>query len=143
MPAGRGPGRHFAVRAVRFGPVRVAAAPLLHRGGRIKRGPLQQGLLALPLREGGQGRLWEALRAQVLRVGVIRLLPAVLGGCLREEEELVQVPVALRGGWVAEGQPLFHHAPCVRGLNGVLHAQAGKPVGCARRLDMGLRVEYP
>ena len=37
VPAGRVPGCHSTVRAVRFGLVRVAAPPLLHRGGRVKR----------------------------------------------------------------------------------------------------------
>ena len=41
-------------------------------------------------------------------------------GRLREEEELVQVPVALRRGWVAEGQPLPHNASCVGGLDAAL-----------------------
>ena len=97
MPAGRRPGHHPAVRAVRLGPVCVAASPLLHRGGRVERGALLQCLQALPWWEGWRGWLREALRAQVLRVRVVRVLPAVLRGCPREEEELVQVPVALRG----------------------------------------------
>ena len=120
LPADRGPGHHPAVRAVPFGPVCVAASPLLHRGGRVERGPLQQCLSALPLREGGWGRLWEALCAQTLQVRVIWVLPALLRGRPREDEELVQVPVALHGGRVLESQPLSHHASCVGGLDAVL-----------------------
>ena len=97
LPAGRIRGHYPAVRAVWFGPVRVAASSLLHRGGRVEPGSLRQRVLALSLREGRRGRLQEALRAQVLRMRVVRVLPAVLRGRLRQEEELVQVPVALRG----------------------------------------------
>ena len=74
----------------------------MHSGGRVEQGALLQRLLALPLREGGQRRLREALGAQVLRVRVVRVLPAVLRGRPGHEEELVQVPVALRGGRVVE-----------------------------------------
>ena len=95
VPTGGGPGHQSAVRAVRLGTVCVATPPLLHCGGRVERQPLQQCLLALSLREGGPERLWEGLCAQALRVRVIRVLSAALGGRLREEEELVQVPVAL------------------------------------------------
>ena len=82
--------------------------------------PPQQCLLALPLRESRRGHLWEALHARALRVRVIQVLPAVLGGRLREEEELVQLPVALRGRWVAGSPPLSHHASHVGALNAVL-----------------------
>ena len=41
----------------------------------------QQRRPALPRREGGRGRLREALRAQALRVRVVRVLAAVLRGC--------------------------------------------------------------
>ena len=51
---------------------------------------------------------------------VIWVLPAVLGGRLREEEALVPVPVALHGGLIAESQPLSHHDPRVGGLDAVL-----------------------
>ena len=74
---------------------------------------------------------------------VIRVLPAVLGGRLLEEEELVQVPVPLRGGRVAESQPLIHLAPRMGVLDAVLQAQAGEQVGRARQWDMSLQVEYP
>ena len=110
VPAGSAPGPHSAVSAVQFGPVLVAAPPVLHGGGRFERGFLQQCTLAPSLQECNLGRLLEPLRAQVLRMRVIQVLSAVLGGSLREEEELVQVPVALCSGWVAEGQQLFHHA---------------------------------
>ena len=76
VPAGRGPGRHSAVRAIRFSPFRVAALTLLHRVGGFAQGPLQQCLLALPLQEGGLGRLWEALCAEALKV-------RSYGSCLR------------------------------------------------------------
>ena len=66
------------------------------------RGALLHCLWALPRREGGRGRLREALCAQALRVRVVRVLSAVLRGRPGEEEELVQVPVALRGGRVVE-----------------------------------------
>ena len=84
--AGRGLVHRPTVRAVQFGPVRVAASPLLHRSGRVERGSLQQCLLALPWQEGGGGRLREALCAEALRVRVVRVLLAVLQGRLREEE---------------------------------------------------------
>ena len=77
VPVGRGPGRDPAVRAVRFGPVRIAVPALLHRGYRVERGPLQQCLLALPLRKGRRGRLWEGLRAKAAardHLGQIELL---------------------------------------------------------------------
>ena len=67
------------------------------------RGALLQRLWAPPRREGGGGRLREALRAKALRVRVVRVLSAVLRGRPGQEEELVQVPVALCGGRVAEG----------------------------------------
>ena len=51
---------------------------------------------------------------------VIRVLLTVLRGVLREEGDLVQISVALRSGWVVEGQPLFHHAPRVNGPDAVL-----------------------
>ena len=44
------------------------------------RGALLQRLRALPRREGGRGRPREALRAQALRVRVVRVLSAVLRG---------------------------------------------------------------
>ena len=75
---------------------------LLYRGGSVKRGALLQRLRSLPRREGGRGRLREALRAQALRVRVVRVLPAVLRGPPGYEEELVQVPVALRRARVVE-----------------------------------------
>ena len=128
VPAGRSPGHYPTFHAVRLGPVRVAASSLLHRGGRVERGPLQQRLRALPLWERGQGRLPKALRAQALRGRVVRVLPAVLRGRPREEEELVQVPVALRGGRVVECQPLLHHASRVCGLDAALQSQAGQVV---------------
>ena len=102
MPAGRHPGHRSAVRAVWLGHVRSTALPLLHCGDPVERGTLLQRLWALSLREGGRGRLREALRAQALRVRVIRVLPAVLRGRPGQEEELVQVPVALCGGRVVE-----------------------------------------
>ena len=80
VPAGRRPSHCSAVRAVRFGPVRAVASPLLYRGGRVERGGLLQRLRALPRREGGWGRLREALRAPALRVRVVRVLSAVLRG---------------------------------------------------------------
>ena len=120
VPAGHGPGHHPAVRAVRLGPVRVAASPLLHRGGRAEWGSLQQWFLALPLREGGRGRLRGALCTQALRVRVVRVLPAVLRGRLPKEEGLKPVPVALRGGRAAEIQPLYHHASGMGGPNAAL-----------------------
>ena len=58
------------------------------------------------------------------------------------EEELVEVRVALCGGWIAECQPLFHHASRVRGLNTALQTQAAQAVGRARRRDVGLRVDH-
>ena len=123
VPAGRSPGHYPAVRAVRF-----AASSLLHLGGGVERGPLQQRLRALPCWEGGRGRLREALRAQALWVRVVRVLPAVLRGHMREGKELVLVPVALPGGRVVECQPLFHHASGVCGLNAALQSQAGQVV---------------
>ena len=60
---------------------------------------------------------------------LVWVLPAVLRACLREEEELVQVPVALRGGLVVECQPLFHHASRVCGLDTALQSQADVPAG--------------
>ena len=81
---------------------------------------LQQCLPTLPLREGGRGRSREALCARALRLRVVRVLPAVLWGRPREEEELLQVPVALRNGRVAEFQPLSNHAFCVGGLDAAL-----------------------
>ena len=141
--AGRGPGHHPAARTVWFGPVCFAASPLLHRSGCVNRGSLQQCLLALPRREGGQGQLRVALCAQVLRVRVIQFLPAVLRGCPREDEELVQVPVALPGGLVVECQPLSHHASRVCGLDGAPQSEAGQVVRRARLHDMGLRIEHP
>ena len=102
VPAGRHPGHRSAVRAVRFGPVRAVACPLLYRGGRVERGAPLQHLRALSRREGGRGRLQEALCAQALRVRVVRVLSAVLRGRPGQEEELVQVPVALCGGRLAE-----------------------------------------
>ena len=65
-------------------------------------------------------RLWEALCAQALQMCVVWVLPAVLGARPREEEELVQVPVALRGGRVADCQPLSQHTSCVGGPDAVL-----------------------
>ena len=82
VPAGRHPGHHSAVCAVWFGPIRVAASPLLYHGGRVERGALLQRLRTLPRREGGRGQLREALRAQALRVRVVRVLLAVLRGRL-------------------------------------------------------------
>ena len=64
-------------------------------------------------------------------------------GRLREEDKLVQVPVALRGRRVVECQPLSHHASRVCGANTALQSQAGQVVRRARRRDMGLRVEQP
>ena len=81
VPAGRRPGHRSAVRAVRFGAIRAVAFPLLYRGGGVERGALLQRLRALPRREGGRDRLWEALRASALHVRVVRVLPAVLRGC--------------------------------------------------------------
>ena len=80
VPAGRRPGYRSAVCAVQFGPIRAVAFPLLYRGGRVERGALLQRLRALPRREGGRGRLREALRAPALRVRVVRILPVVLRG---------------------------------------------------------------
>ena len=102
VTAGRGPGHHPAVHAIRLGPVRVAASPMLHRGGRFECGSPQQCLLALFLREGWRGRLREARCAQALRGCVVQVLPAVPRGRPQEGEELVQVPVALRSGRIAE-----------------------------------------
>ena len=65
-------------------------------------------------------RLWEAVCARALRMCVVWVLPAMLGGRPREEEELVQVPVALHGGRVADCRPLSHHASFVSGLDAVL-----------------------
>ena len=61
VPAGRRPGHRSAVRAVRFAPIRAVASPLLC-GGRSERGALLQRPRTLPWREGGWGRLQEALR---------------------------------------------------------------------------------
>ena len=51
--------------------------------------------------------------------------------------------MALCGGRVAERQPLFHHAPRMRGLDAALQTQAAQAVGRARGRDVGLRVEHP
>ena len=92
------------------------------------RGALLQCLRALPRRGGGGGRLQEALRAQALWVRVVRVLLPVLRRRPGEEEELVQVPVALRGGRIVECQPLFHHASRVCGLDAALQPQAAQAV---------------
>ena len=102
VPAGRHPGHRSAVRAVQLGPIRAVASPLLYRCGRVEGGALLQRLRALPRRDGGRGRLREALRTPALRVRVVRVLPAVLRGRPGKEQELVYVPVALCGGRVAE-----------------------------------------
>ena len=126
-----------------LGSVRVAASPLLHRGGRVERGALLESLRALPRREGGWGRLREALRTQALGVRVVRVLPALLRGRPGEEEELVQVPVALPAGRTVECQPLFHHASRLCGLDAALQPQAAKALGRALGRDEGLLVEDP
>ena len=59
------------------------------------------------------------------RVRGISVLLVVFGARLREEEELVQVPVALCRGRVAEGQPLLQHTSYAGGVNAALQAQAG------------------
>ena len=82
--------------------VRVVASPLLYRGGGVEQGALLQRLRALPRQEGGRGRLREALRSQALLVRVVRVLSAVLRGRPGKEEELLQVPVALRA-WTVCG----------------------------------------
>ena len=64
------------------------------------------------------GRLWEALCAQALQVRVIGVLPALLRVHPQEGEDLVQVPMALRGGRVAECQPLSQHDSRVGGRDG-------------------------
>ena len=133
-------GHYPAGGAIHLGPVHVAASSLLHRGGRVERGSLQQCLLALPWGEGGRGRLREALCALALWVRVVRVLPAMLRGRLREEEESVQVAVALRGGLVVECQPLSNHASRMCGHDAALQSQAGQVVRRARRRNMGLRV---
>ena len=84
----------------------------------------------------------EALCAQALRVRVVRVLPVLLGGRLREEEELVQVPVALRGGQVSKCQPLSQHALCVCGLDAALQSQGGQVVRRACPRGMGLWLEH-
>ena len=88
---------------------------------------MQQCLRAPPRLEGVRGRLREALRAQALRLRVVRVLLAVLRGCPREEEELGQVPSALRGAQAVECQPQFHHAR-VCGSDAVLQSQASQGV---------------
>ena len=95
VPAGCRPGHRSAVCAVRFSPVGVAASPLLYGCGPSGRGALLQRLQALPRREGTLDRLRVALHAQALRVRVGQVLLAVLRGRPGQEEELVQVPVAL------------------------------------------------
>ena len=82
VPASRGPAHNSAVTAVWFGPICGAVPPLLLCGGGFQWASLQQRLLAPPRAEGGWGRLWEALRAQALRVRGILVLLAVLGGRL-------------------------------------------------------------
>ena len=54
----------------------------------------------------------------------IRVLSAVFRARPQGEEELVQVPVAVLGERVAEGQPRFHHANFVIALDAALHAEA-------------------
>ena len=91
-------------------------------------GPCSSASWPCPVGRAGRASCRKACGAQALRVRVVRVLPAVLRGRLREDEELVQLPVALRGGQVLECQPLFHHASHVCGLDTALQSQPGQVV---------------
>ena len=65
----------------------------------------------------GYGKLCAARRSGLVSYGFCWRCSR---GCPREGEELVQVPMDLRGGWVVDCQPLSHHASRVGGLDAAL-----------------------
>ena len=101
MPAGRHPGHRSAVRAVRLGPVRSTAPPLLHRGDRVERGPCCSASGPCPCgRAGGAGcgKLCAPRRSGCVWYGFCRRCSGAVRGRKRSWCRY-QWPCAVDGLW--------------------------------------------
>ena len=101
MPAGCHPGHRSAVRAVRLGPVRATAYPLLYHGDGVERRALLQRLWAVPRRRvggAGCGKLCTPRRSGCMWYGFCRRCSGAVRG-RRRSWCRYQLPCAVDRLW--------------------------------------------